>query len=97
MVVQAPFQIRLARRLLYFGSPTKELTMANNKQWSETKDKGTDQQKKQQQQTDSADLRKGNTASEKQAIPTEAWPVHAQPGAKDDVRIAGKPGFTSNP
>lgn len=25
----------------------------------------------------------------------ETWPVHEQPGAKDDARIAGKPGATS--
>lgn len=30
-----------------------------------------------------------------QAAIKETWPVHAQPGAKDDARIAGKPGATS--
>lgn len=40
------------------------------------------------------ELRKGDTEAKDTGI-KETWPVHAQPGAKDDARIAGKPGATS--
>jgi len=59
--------------------------MANQKNHSKTEEKNE------------TGLRKRDDAATAEARErvSETWPVHAQPGAKEDARIAGKPGATS--